>query len=184
MKNIITPELIAAFSKKPIPFKEISDFLDAHPEVIASHLCKALGFSVGRLYNWKYRNKISSEKKSNKQESTITPVNSDKKRYSPEERYGLVSQYNKLSADKQSEFLRKYGLYQSDINRWSDLIQEAAIAALSTRKTRSDKKPAEQVELEDLKKKLAIQDKKITKLDALLGIQKKVLDILGTDKDE
>jgi phage protein D len=112
------------------------------------------------------------------------PVNANKKRYSPKERYDLANQYIKLDADKKSEFLRKFGLYQSDMNRWLELIQEAAIAALSSRKARSDKKPSEQVELEGLKKKLAIQDKKITKLDALLGIQKKVLDILGTDKDE
>lgn len=92
----------------------------------------------------------------------------------------LLSQFALCDCKARAELLRKFGLYQSDMDRWSTVVNEAAILALSTRKTRSDKKPQEQIEIEGLRKELRGQEKTIAKLAALVVIQKKVSEILGT----
>jgi hypothetical protein len=180
MKNMIAPEKLAELMEKPVSFERIAEFLLKDSTITATQLCKAVGVDSQQYFNWKsQRSKRAAQRTIAVEQSAVEPTGQVKKKYSAEEKMSLLNQFAKCEGEARSEFLRKFGLYQSDMDRWSALVHEAAIGALSTRKTRSDKKPQEQVELESMRKELRGQEKTIAKLAALVVIQKKVSEILG-----
>lgn len=180
MKNMISPEKLAALMEKPVSFERIAEFLTKDATVTATQLCKAMGVDPQHYFNWKSKRLKRAEASVIATEiSAVKPTGQGKKKYSPEEKVKLLNQFALCEGTERSEFLRKFGLYQSDVDRWTALVHEAAIGALSTRKPRCDKKPQEQVELESMKKELRGQEKTIAKLAALVVIQKKVSEILG-----
>lgn len=180
MKNMIAPEKLAVLMEKPVSFERIAEFLQKDSSVTATQLCRALGVDLQQYFNWKSkRSKRTEAIAMAAGQSDVHPTGQGKKKYSAEDKVKLLHQYRSCEGAVRSEFLRKFGLYQSDIDRWAALVHEAAIGALSTRKTRSDKKPQEQVEIESMKKELRGQEKTIAKLAALVVIQKKVSEILG-----
>ena len=185
MKNLIEPHLLAELKKKPVSFEGLSAFLTKRPGITASQLCKLVDVEPQEYYRWKHlKVKKSKPDQNDDDELSVEPINGKVKQYTAADKFKLISKYFKLDESKRTEFLRKFGLYQSDIARWSALVETAGIEALSKRKTRSDKKPPEQIELEKLKKEMRAQEKTIAKLAALVVIQKKVADLLDQAEDE
>ena len=180
MKNMIAPEKLAALMEKPVSFERIADFLADDSTITATQLCRMLNVDSQQYFNWKSkRAKRALVAASPAIESAVEPTGQGKKKYSADEKMKLLNQFASFEGAARAEFLRKFGLYQSDVDRWSALVHEAAIAALSTRKPRSDKKSPEQVQLESMRKEMQGQEKTIAKLAALVVIQKKVSEILG-----
>ena len=180
MKNMIAPEKLAVLMEKPVTFERIAEFLLTDSTITATQLCRVLKVDSQQYFNWKSkRSKRAQGVLATPEESVVEPTGQGKKKYSPEEKLKLLSQFALCEGTARAEFLRRFGLYQSDIDRWSTLVHEAAVGALSTRKPRSDKKPQEQVELESMRKEIQGQEKTIAKLAALVVIQKKVSEILG-----
>ncbi len=178
MKNLISPETLAFFQQDPTPLKEIVDFLDTNPTITTASLCKVTGIPPRKIHDYKYLNKKNSISKKNKTE--IIPQGATKKqsRYSATDKFSLIEKYLIASDKEKTELLRKYGIYQSDINNWRALAKEASLQALGKRKIRSDKKPDEQLKIEMLEGELRDQEKTTAKLSALLVLQKKTFDML------
>lgn len=176
MKNLIAPEILAEFRKKPVPMEKIISYLDAHPDVTAATICKLVDVPVQQLYNWRLDAKkrdLSKVARRGGSEFTVIAVSGGGK-YSAEDKLALMKQYEKLEGPHRTELLRKYAIYQSDIRRWQEAADQAALESLGKRKTRSDKQPAEMKLVENLKKDLLARDKKIEKLQTLVTIQKKL----------
>lgn len=76
---------------------------------------------------------------------------------------------------KKAEFLRRHGLYATDILRWFFQYEEEGVKALCQRKVRKDKKSEEQIKIERLEAELHRQEKTTAKLSSLVLIQKKSL---------
>jgi len=179
MKNIIEPNIIEAFRKSTPSFEEINIFLEDKPHVSAAYFCKLIDVNIKHYYDWKHRkNKVLFKKSTDTHNLSVTPASGKNQKYSAVDKLKLVKEYLNLEEGKKTEFLRKYGLYQSDISRWIELSEAASIEALSKRKVRSDKKSETEVELEKLKKEMAFQEKTIAKLAALVVFQKKVSEII------
>ncbi|MBF0316352.1 MAG: hypothetical protein HQK52_23235 [Oligoflexia bacterium] len=174
MKNLLSPETLATFKRKPAPIKEIVKFLDSHQEVSVSALCKIIEVAPRVIYDYQYaeRRLVKKEKKGPK----VTPKSNSKKysRYTAEEKYDLIEEYLKANEEEKSSLLRTYGIYQSDIQRWRDQTKEAALLALGRRKVRSDKKTDDQLKIEQLEKDLKEQERTTAKLSTLLLVQKKL----------
>lgn len=185
MKNLIEPQILAELKKKPVSFEGLSALLATKPGITASQLCKLVDVEPQDYYRWKHlKAKKSVPEQNDDDEFSVEPIGGKVKQYTATDKFKLVKKYSTLDESKRTEFLRRFGLYQSDIARWTALVETAAIEALTKRKTRSDKKPAEQVELEKLKKEMRGQEKTIAKLAALVVIQKKVADLLDQAEDE
>ena len=90
----------------------------------------------------------------------------------------MIEEYLMANEQGKAEILRKYGLYQTDINRWREQAKKASLEVLGKRKTRSDKKSDEQLKIEELKKELEEQEKTTAKLSTLLVLQKKTFNML------
>jgi len=178
---MIDPQVLADFRQKPVQFEKIIAFLDEQPEITAAHLCSLIDVSVQRVYRW--RNENAKEDPSNVNheqvnEFKVVPSSRKKGRYTAGDKLAILKQYEKLDPVKRAELLRTYGLYQSDITRWQDTVDAAALESLSKRKSRSDKKSDETKAFEDLQKEVATHEKTIAKLAALVVLQKKVSDVL------
>ncbi len=178
MKNLIEPQILESLKQNRPSYQEILTLLDAHPNVSASYLSKIVGFSLQGFYDWKNRQRKKALTAKVENALTVTPRSGNEK-YTAVEKLALVKEYVKLQNGSKSEFLRKYGLYQSDISKWGEIADSAAVEALAQRKIRSDKKSESAIELGNLKKELAGQEKTIAKLAALVVIQKKVSEILA-----
>ncbi len=183
MKNLIEPQILERFRENPPSNKDLKDFLDANPQLSAAGVCRALGMSLRGFYDWKYRfqQNQSLEKFSSSNQSIVAVAGKGKK-YSAEDKLTLVKEYARLEVGSKTEFLRKMGLYQSDIQKWSDAIDAAGIAALSMRKVRKDKRPESEIALESLRRENHSQEKTIAKLAALVVFQKKVSDMLEREE--
>jgi len=183
MKNLIDPEILAELKQEPVSFERVAAFLDGNSEITAARLCKLLGVDPQQYYNWKSR-KTKRPATTVDGNFDVVPTGVDKKNYSASDKLKLVKRYAALEGEKRTEFLRTYGIYDSDFTRWLEKADDAALAALSTRKPRSDKKSAEQLEIERLKKELRGQEKTIAKLSAIVVAQKKISEFLSRDEDE
>ncbi len=185
MKNLIEPAILAQLKAKPTPYEDMAKFLAENENVSTSQLCRRIGLEPQYYYNWKARkNKAAAAESGSSDEFAVEPTGIGKKKYSPSDKLKLINHCEVLDGSARAEFLRKFGLYQSDLDRWNKVAKEAALDALSMRKQRSDKKSAEQVELEKLKTVMKGQEKTIAKLSALVEIQKKISEILGYDARE
>jgi len=181
MKNLIDPKLLAELKQEPVSYERIAAALDGNNGITAARLCKLVGADPQQFYNWKNR-KSKRAAATNGDEFDVVPTGNDKKNYSASDKLKLVKRYGALDGEKRTEFLRTYGLYDSDFARWQEKADEAALAALSTRKPRSDKKSAEQLENERLKAELRSQEKTIAKLSAIVVAQKKISDLLSSSE--
>jgi transposase-like protein len=172
MKNLIEPSILEAFKVNPPSLEEMGNFLDKQPHISAAYLCKIIGMDINKYYDWKYRKNKARHKEN------LDVVPSGRRKYTASDKLKLIKEYTQLEDITKTEFLRKYGLYQSDIARWIELSEAASLEVLSRRKVRNDKKSEVELEIEHLKKEISSQEKTITKLAALVVIQKKVSEIL------
>ena len=181
MKNLLDPKLLAEFQLKPAPLAKISAFLDAQPDITASRLCNVIGIEPQRIYKWRSENKASNSALAVEERPgklVVKPCSSNKAKYSASDKLALLKQYEKVGSAEQAEILRSYGLYQSDIRRWREVADSAALEFLGKRKPRSDKKSDESRAVEGLQKEVATHEKTIAKLAALVTFQKKLSDLL------
>jgi transposase len=183
MKNLIDPKILAELKQEPVSFERIAVFLEGNKKITAARLCKVLGVDPQQYYSWKSR-KTKRPVRSGDSDFGVVPTGVDKKNYSASDKLKLVKRYAVLEGEKRTEFLRTYGLYDSDFTRWLEKADDAALAALSTRKPRSDKKSDEQLEIEHLKQELRGQEKTIAKLSAIVVAQKKISELLSKDEDD
>lgn len=180
MKNLIEPKLLAEFKQRPTPLARIVSFLDEQPDITAASLCKLIGIPVQRVYCWRNENKkMGSPSAPGADEFKVMPALGKSNRYSAADKLALLKQYDKLVSGERAELLRKYGLYQSDITRWQEVVDAAALESLGKRKPRSDKKSDDAKAAEGLRKEVATHERTIAKLAALVILQKKVSDLLN-----
>lgn len=95
-----------------------------------------------------------------------------KKSYSAKYKKRVVREYDSLPDGEKGAFLRREGLYASHISKWRN--EPAGIAG-------SKSLAAENAAL---KAELAKMEKKLETTHKLLGLQKKIADILGVDLQE
>jgi transposase-like protein len=182
MKNLIDPKILAELKREPISHERIAAFLDGNKEITAARLCKLLDVDPQQYYNWRSRKTKRAAEAAADGDVDVVPTGVDKKSYSASDKLQLVKLYGALEGEKRTEFLRKYGIYDSDFTRWQEKVDEVALVALSTRKPRSDRKSPEQLEVERLKVELRAQEKTIAKLSAIVVAQKKISDLLSRDE--
>lgn len=180
MKNLIDPQIIATYKKNPPTTEEIVKFLDSNRKISTAKFCKLIGISPQKVYDYRYRKQSEKSSKDSPLSSVIPKAASKSfNRYSAEDKYILISEYNKADDKGKAELLRRYGIYQTDIDRWEEKIKQASLEALGKRKTRSDKKSPEQLKIEELEKELNEQRTTSAKLSTLLVLQKKTFDMLS-----
>lgn len=179
MKNLLDPKLLARFQERPMPTKEIVDFLDSRPDISTVNLCRIIEISPSKIYNYR-ANLKRGPKNIEANDDTVESKSSSKSynRYTAEEKFSLLESYLKADDQGKAQLLRKYGLYDSDIKRWREQAKCASIEVLGKRKERSDKKSEDQIEIERLQQELQEQEKTTAKLSTLLMLQKKTFDML------
>jgi hypothetical protein len=186
VKNLIEPKKIALLKSKPATYETVLEFLRAEAlnsevKISAGLVCKIVGVPASNFYMWRARrerNELTATQPL-KLISEVVATGNKKRKYSPSDKVTLLRLFDKSSEKDQAIFLRTYGLYQSDLDRWRDLVTDAAIKALTASRQGPKSKSAEQVKIQELERELQGQEKVISKLSALVVIQKKVSEILG-----
>lgn len=79
--------------------------------------------------------------------------------------------------------LRREGLYSSHLATWRRLREAGELSALTAKKRGPKAKAvnADDQEKRELKKKLALAEARLKRVEALLGVQKKVADLFGIE---
>ena len=182
MKNLIEPHKLAELKSKPASYETVEAFLASETKLAAGYVCKVVGIAPGNFYAWRRRNERAAAKSDLKLQeppSTVVPTSGSKRTYSASDKVALLRDYAACSESKRGEFLRTYGLYASDLDRWREITDRAAIDALTTRKQGRRAKNPDQLKIAELERELQGQEKVISKLSAIVVIQKKVSTILG-----
>lgn len=182
MKNLIEPQKLAELKSKPVSYETVESFLANEPKISAGYVCKVVGIAPSNFYAWRRRREnaaVNSELALQQPPSAVVPTGGSKRKYSAADKVALLRDYVVCSEGKRGEFLRTYGLYASDIDRWREVTDRAAIDALSVKKQGRQAKTPDQLKIAELERELQGQEKVICKLSAIVVIQKKVSAILG-----
>jgi hypothetical protein len=182
LKNLIEPQRLAELKSKPASYETVEAFLASEPKLAAGYVCKVVGIAPSNFYAWRRRSEKASAKSELKLQqppSAVVPTSGSKRNYSAADKVALLRDYVACSDSNRGEFLRTYGLYASDIDRWREVTDRAAIEALSVRKQGRKATTPDQLKIAELERELHGQEKVISKLSAIVVIQKKVSTILG-----
>lgn len=182
MKNLIEPRKMAELKSRPANYETVEAFLVSEPKISAGYVCKVIGIAPSNFYAWRSRKENTaskSELKLRQPPSAVVPTGGSKRKYSASDKVALLRDYVACSESKRGELLRTYGLYASDVDRWREVTDRAAIEALSVRKQGHKAKTPDQLKIAELERELQGNEKVISKLSAIVVIQKKVSAILG-----
>lgn len=185
MKNLIEPQLLESIMNKTMSYEEIEDFLNQHPRVAAGYLCKVLGVPAGNFYSWRSKRSkrdLKNATLANENPNEVTPTGLGKRKYSSADKLKIIKEYSKLKDAEKATFLRRFGIYSSDIDRWTEITDKASFEALNNRRSKKGHKTSEQLKIEELQKELQDQEKVISKLSTIIVFQKKVSAILKGDE--
>jgi transposase-like protein len=186
MKNGLCETELRDLRLKPTPYRKIEAHLRKYPKLTVAKLATKIGIEAQHFYQWR----ANQNRKKPKIPKTgfwsdqpcfnpRKPTKGSKDRYTAEEKFSIVMAYNRGGDRKKGEILRKYGLYSTDIERWSDLIQEVVLDNLSRRKPRKDKESEESKQIKSLEKEVLDSQATIAKLSAIIVAQKKISDLLN-----
>lgn len=97
-------------------------------------------------------------------------------RWSPEEKFRIIVESQKVGAENLGEFLRKHGLHAAQLAQW----QKASLAALSgPASSEQARSTAERNKIKALEREILRKDRALAEVTALLALQKKVRALLG-----
>jgi transposase len=182
MKNLMDPELLAQIQALPKTCESVESFLKENPELKPGIVCRTMGLPPSSFYSWRSR-KLEAQDRRNLSDSalinSVEPTGSGKREYSAQDKIELLKVFDRLEESKRGEFLRKFGLYHSNLDRWREVIDKAGIEALGKKKKGPAGKTDDQRKIEELQRELMAQEKVITRLSAIATAQKKVSEILG-----
>lgn len=186
MKNLIEPKKIALLKSKPATYETVLEFLRAEAlnseaKISAGLVCKLVGIPASNFYMWRTRTERNELAATQPLDPTkeIVPTGDKKRKYTASDKVALLRLFDRSNEKDQAVLLRTYGLYQSDVDRWRTLVTDASVKALTMSRQGPKSKSADQLKIEELEREVQGQEKVISKLSALVVIQKKVSAILG-----
>lgn len=138
----------------------------------AASLALEVGIAQSTLSRWlrEYGN-ITTMKKNNKLKNQWTAL----------EIYQAILEYESLSEEEKGAYLRKKGLYSSDIKKWKKEILEALTTENKLKKYRKDPRDKK---IKKLEKELQRKEKALAEAAALLVLKKKADAIWGDKEDD
>jgi transposase len=128
----------------------------------------------------KYQAMKARAKKKKSLPKTEVTERAERRRFSPAERHQILNEYENQPRGKGSAYLRKVGIYSSQVQQWR---QERDENRLEARK-RGPKANPESEEIRRLKAQLARSEKKLFHANTLIELQKKISEILKTSLKE
>ena len=137
--------------------------------VSVSTLSRETGVSTSALYTW--RKLVCST-------AGMTKKRADK-RWTPAEKWRLLSTAESLNGDELGEFLRQEGLYESQLKQWRSEI----IDFLGGSKKEKAKRSNEVKKIKALERELSRKEKALAEAAALLVLKKKVENFWGAGDD-
>ncbi|MBL8692823.1 MAG: transposase [Planctomycetes bacterium] len=91
-------------------------------------------------------------------------------RWSPEEKFRIVMESQRVAAEDLGEFLRKHGPHAAQLAQW----QQASMAALSgSASSKQARSAAERNKIKALEREILRKDRALAEVTALLALQKK-----------
>jgi transposase-like protein len=104
-----------------------------------------------------------------------------RRRFTAEYKRRILAEYEATALGERGAFLRREGLYSSHLDGWRKQRDAGALDALATKRGR---KPKDSKPLADenakLRRKLARAERELAQARAIIEIQKKVAEALGT----
>ena len=109
----------------------------------------------------------------------------ERRKYSEAYKSRILKEANEAPRGGVASLLRREGLYKAQLSKWRAQERRKAHEELSPRKRgpKSLKNPLES-ELEKLKKKNEKLEKQLRQANALIGLQKKVAEVMGITLNE
>jgi transposase-like protein len=142
----------------------------------ATALSKEVSVSQATLSRWLRDAKLGSMPKSKK------PSKGRRRRWSAADKVRLVREAAALDEAELGAFLRREGLHQADLDRFSEEVDQAATEALAKKGRRRGPSPEEK-EIRRLRKELDRKDKALAEAAALLVLRGKVQAFLSAEEE-
>lgn len=132
----------------------------------ASQLAKELGCSLPTLYKWT-------------REMTLQPVEKSTTEWTPKERLKFLNEFSALTEDQKGTWLRKNGLTGELLEEWED----AALDGLSPKRPEVGEGRLKKA-IRNLEHQLRRKEHRLQQRDAIIDVQKKVLEMFKDEPDE
>ncbi len=113
---------------------------------------------------------------------TEVPQKASRRYFTPSYKQEILEKVDRCSAPGEiGALLRREGLYSSHLAAWRAARKKGALAGLSKKRGPSKQDSAEAKELRALKRENERLREKLRRAETVIGVQKKVSEILGVD---
>lgn len=123
---------------------------------------------------------MEHSKKGAKLPKTEVTEKAQRRRFSPKEKARILDEFENAEPGKGAAVLRREGIYSSQIRQWRLERDERSLEA----KKRGPKPNPAAQEIKKLKAQLAKAERKLSRANAMIELQKKVAEILKTAMEE
>lgn len=150
-----------------------------------SALAREAGLPEGTLYRWK-KETILGGMSADRSDDKTRPPTKPPHQWSAEEKLAVVLEAAAVPEAELGAFLRRKGLHAAQLAEWRKQVSEGAVAALSGRTSKADRKAAsvEARRVRALERELRRKEKALAEAAALLVLKKKAQAIWGDEDDD
>jgi len=107
-----------------------------------------------------------------------------RRRFTKEYKLRILEATDRCDAGEVGKLLRREGLYSSHLGTWRKQRREGTLRALGRKRGPRPKRPAEQVELEKLRRENERLREKLRKAEKIIEVQKKVAEMIELDEEQ
>jgi len=116
---------------------------------------------------------------------TEVSAKAERRRFTKEYKLEILEKVDRCAgAGEIGQLLRREGLYSSHLATWRKQRRDGTLLALGRRRGPKTKKTAEQLELDKLQRENARLRKKLKHAEKIIGVQKKLSEVLGIQIEE
>ena len=116
---------------------------------------------------------------------TEVSAQAGRRRFTKEYKLEILEKVDRCAGSGEiGQLLRREGLYSSHLATWRKQRRDGTLKALGRRRGPKTKKSAEQLEVDKLQRENARLRKKLKHAEKIIGVQKKLSEVLGVQIEE
>lgn len=116
--------------------------------------------------------------------ATEVPLRPKRRNFSAQQKLDIITGANACAPGTVASYLRKQGLYSTQLTDWRQIYEEQGLAGLEPKKTRSKRKAIPEDQVDQLSKDVLYWRRRAERAEALVDLQKKISQLFGISLEE
>lgn len=111
----------------------------------------------------------------------VKPKKPKRRRFTAQQKLKILEETDKLGRGELGAYLRKKGVYSSNLSNWRKQREEGLLTTFKPKKRGAASKSAETKRLAEMERKMAKLQKELHRANLIIDAQKKLCELFGVD---